>query len=99
MTYTAKPYDQVHWTMSRGLWATCKGDTIIDVYESRELAEAWVAYANRTHNDKGYEVFDARKYRHVAAIMSNGQRTARWSQDKTSGQWFVSKGWKIPNRR
>jgi hypothetical protein len=50
------------------------------------------------HNDKGYEIFDARKYRHVAAILSNGQRTARWSQDKTTGQWFVTKGWKIVNR-
>lgn len=49
--------------------------------------------------DHGFEVIDARKYRHVAAILSNGQRTARWSQDKTTGVWYVSKGWKIPNRQ
>jgi hypothetical protein len=49
--------------------------------------------------NKGYDIIDARKYRHVAAILSNGQRTARWSQDKETGTWYVSKGWKIPNRR
>jgi|1185.fasta_scaffold03919_4 hypothetical protein len=46
-TYTVKRLNDVQWTMSTGLWATCKGHTIIDVYDSRELAEAWVAYANR----------------------------------------------------
>ena len=47
----------------------------------------------------GYELYPGRKYLHVAAIMSNGQRTARWSQDTETGTWYVSKGWKIPNRR
>jgi hypothetical protein len=47
----------------------------------------------------GYEIHDGRRYRHIAAILSNGQRTARWSQDKMTGTFYVSKGWKIPNRR
>ena len=49
MTYIAKPYNHAAWTMTTGLWATVRADTheIIDVYESREIAEAWADGANR----------------------------------------------------
>jgi hypothetical protein len=47
----------------------------------------------------GYEIHEGRRYRHVAAIMSNQQRTARWSQDTQTGTWYVSKAWMKANRR
>lgn len=50
-------------------------------------------------NATGYAIHEASKYRHVAAILSNGQHTARWSQERATGTWYESKGWKIANRR
>lgn len=46
-----------------------------------------------------FEIFEARKYRHIAEYLVNGQLTARWSQDKTSGTWYVSDGWKVAGKR
>lgn len=46
-------------------------------------------------NATGYELFPARKYVHVAAILSNGQRTARYSLNRETGLWYWQKGWKV----
>lgn len=42
-----------------------------------------------------FELVPARKYVHVAAILSNGQRTARFSLNRETGMWHQQKGWKI----
>lgn len=47
----------------------------------------------------GYELFPAKKYVHVAAILSNGQRTARYSVSRELGVWYWQKGWKVVGRR
>lgn len=49
--------------------------------------------------DKGYERIAGRRYVHIAAVLSNGQRTARWSYDTRDDVWYVTAGWKIVNRR
>ena len=46
-TYRAAPLSRVAFTMDTTLWATCKGSDVIDVYDNREMAEAWVEYMNR----------------------------------------------------
>ena len=47
-TYVVRPLNEVQWTMSRDLWATWdrRKLRVIDVYDSRELADAWVKYMN-----------------------------------------------------
>jgi hypothetical protein len=50
-------------------------------------------------NATGYELFPARKYVHVAAILSNEQRTARYSINRATGVWHWQKGWKIVGQR
>lgn len=50
-------------------------------------------------NATGYELFPARKYVHVAAIMSNSQRTARYSLNRETGVWYWQDGWKRVGRR
>lgn len=47
----------------------------------------------------GYDLFPARKYEHVAAILSNGQRTARYSRNRETGTWYWQEGWKRVGRR
>lgn len=42
----------------------------------------------------GYELVPARTYVHVAAILSNGQRTARYSRNRVTGVWHRQDGWK-----
>jgi len=47
--YSVKPFEAVAWTMTPGLWATYD-DTdqrVVDIYDDRDIAEAWVTYANR----------------------------------------------------
>lgn len=46
----------------------------------------------------GYELEYGRKYVHVAAILSNGQRTARYSLNRQTGAWHWQKGWKVVGR-
>jgi hypothetical protein len=42
-------------------------------------------------------VIPGRTWRHVAEIIG-GDQTARWSQHIPSGVWYVSAGWKRPNK-
>jgi hypothetical protein len=53
---------------------------------------------NIDRNATGYELVPGRTYVHVAAILSNGQRTARWSLNTQTGTWYWSEGWKRRGR-
>lgn len=46
-------------------------------------------------NPAKFELWPARKYVHVAAILCNGQRTARFSLNRETGIWHDQKGWKV----
>lgn len=54
---------------------------------------------NIDRNATGYQLYPARKYVHVAAILSNGQRTARYSRDRVTGVWYWQEGWKRTGKR
>lgn len=48
-----------------------------------------------------FDIFPGRTWRHVAEWLGSredGQLTARWSQHLPTGRWYVSEGWKRPNK-